>query len=266
VIELRNGDASVTVFPAAGGRVAELRVDDLALLVDPTDEPLHWGCFPMVPFAGRLRHGLLHFGGATYELPLNMPPHAIHGTVTTAEWMVDDATEDRAALRVDLGPDWPFRGHALQQVALHPDRLDLALEVHADEEPMPATCGWHPWFRRQIARNRPNRAAELDFRPRAMWVRGSDGIPTGEVVEPTPGPWDDCFSDLDAPPAIRWPGELEITLRSPSEYWVVYTEPEHALCVEPQTGPPDGPNQMPYIVRPGEPLVASFSLAWTRAT
>lgn len=265
MIELRAGRNVVTVFPAAGGRLAELRVGDLELLVDSADDPLGWGCFPMLPFAGRLRHGVLRFDGRSYELPLNMAPHAIHGTVTTAEWMVDGAaTADRAVLRVGLGPDWPWAGHAVHRIALSPNGLDLTLEVHADEAPMPASCGWHPWFRRRIGRA-DGSEAKLEVEPGAMYAKASDGIPTGELVPVRPGPWDDCFTDLAAPPRLLWPGELAVTAHSSCTDWVLFTEPAHALCVEPQTDPPDALNWRPTVVFPGRPLVATCSLRWTGA-
>ena len=38
--------------------------------------------------------------------------------------------------------------------------------------------------------------------------------------------------------------------------------PEHAVCVEPQTGPPDGPNLAPHVVEPGSPLSVSMVVSW----
>jgi galactose mutarotase-like enzyme len=43
---------------------------------------------------------------------------------------------------------------------------------------------------------------------------------------------------------------------------VVYTEPETALCVEPQSGPPDALSLAPHIVTPGTPLVAHATFDW----
>ena len=36
----------------------------------------------------------------------------------------------------------------------------------------------------------------------------------------------------------------------------------HAVCVEPQTGPPDGPNLAPHVVEPGSPLSVSMVVSW----
>jgi aldose 1-epimerase len=45
---------------------------------------------------------------------------------------------------------------------------------------------------------------------------------------------------------------------------VVFTEPEHAVCVEPQTGPPDELNLGPRVVSPASPLVARATWRWER--
>ena len=67
-----------------------------------------------------------------------------------------------------------------------------------------------------------------------------------------------------ARPLLRWPGFLELTIESDCPDWVVYTEPRDAMCVEPQTAPPDALNGEPAIVEPGRPLVAEMTWRWRR--
>src|SRR5439155_9391134 len=139
-----------------------------------------------------------------YDLEINSKPHAIHGTVRDQRWTIVESTPTRAVLRCDFGTKWPFAGWAEHDVALHADRVDLTLSLHAADEPMPAVGGWHPWWRRQLTAGAP---AELDLPARAMYVRNADGIASDELaVPPPPGPWDDCFTDLTGPPVLRWPG------------------------------------------------------------
>jgi galactose mutarotase-like enzyme len=95
-----------------------------------------------------------------------------------------------------------------------------------------------------------------------MYLRDADGIATDRLVAPPPGPWDDCFTDLRRPPVLRWPGFLELTVESDCPDWVVYTFPEDALCVEPQTAPPDALNTDPTVVLPGRPLSAEMTWRW----
>ena len=88
------------------------------------------------------------------------------------------------------------------------------------------------------------------------------GIATDQTVTPGPGPWDDCFLDLRRPPVVRWPGFLELTIESDCPAWVVYTALPDAICVEPQTAPPNAVNTDPTVVRPGHPLVAEMTWRW----
>lgn len=260
-VVLESGDARLTIDAAAGGRFASLVVEGHELLVTEGDGPIWWGCYPMAPFAGRIRDGRFRFRGRTYELPLTMPPNAIHGTVLDRPWDVTSVTADRAELTTDLGPEWPFRGRVVQTVALLPGGLEATLEVRAGDA-MPVALGWHPWFRRII----DGSEAWLEFEANAMYVRGSDGLPTGAVVPPTPRPWDDAFSDVVLPPRLTWPGVLTLDVRTTAPFWVVFDEREEGICVEPQTAPPDAFNLAaavgvdPPVATPGRP--ASVAMAW----
>src|SRR5690606_34548827 len=104
----------------------------------------------------------------------------------------------------------------------------------------PVTIGWHPWFVKPVT-------DRLEFE--AMYRRGADGLPTGELVDPTPRPWDDCFVRPRGPLRLHYADPsggadqaLVVTIASDCDHWVVYDEPVHATCVEPQSGPPDAAN------------------------
>ena len=248
---------NATVDLVAGGRIGSFVVDGHELLRTTGESVFHWGSYPMVPWAGRTRDATFTFDGRRYDLPVNFPPHAIHGTTLVRRWQIVGDGE----IATDLGPDWPFAGRAVQAFTLSADALTCRLELHANEV-MPASIGWHPWFVR-----RPKGLTgelELEFEAGAMYVRDGPGIATAELVPPPPGPWDDCFTDVRRPPLLRWPGFLELTIESECPDWVVYTEPVDALCVEPQTAPPDALNGDPAIVVPGRPLVAEMTWRWRR--
>ena len=255
--EIIAGDVRISIDTVAGGRLSELVIGDLSLLVPKTENPLAWGCYPMAPWAGRVRAGRFTFEGVDVDLPLTMPPHAIHGTTLNRQWCREDATR----LTCTLGDDWPWPGRATQEISLTENNLQLRLEVRSDEGAFPATLGWHPWFRRQLESGAP---AELDFRASAMYECDDAGIPSGELIEVPTGPWDDCFVGVKRAPEIIWPDALRLRLESSADHWVVYSEPEHALCVEPMTGPPNALNSGATIVRPGHPLSATMTLRWDK--
>jgi galactose mutarotase-like enzyme len=253
----------VVVAPAQGGRVASLAVAGHELLVTSAESVYGWGAFPMVPFAGRIRHGQLRFRGQTHELPRTMPPHAIHGTLTDVAWgVVAPPAAAEVVLSAPLRPPWPFHGQVFHRFRLEPGALHLDLRVEA-EEPMPAWVGWHPWFRRHV--EGATGELELAVRPGRMYVRDAEGLPTGQAAPPPPRPWDDVFADLSAAPRLRWPGLLTLDMESACGYWVIYDEQPHGLCVEPQTAPPDAANWIPeeaLLVEPGRPLLAAMTLRW----
>lgn len=261
MLALEAGAARVVIDPAGGGRFEHLAVGGLDLLVTSDVHEAGHGAFPMAPFAGRIRHGLLTFEGEEHQLPLNAPPHAIHGTARDQRWAVERKTSTGAVWSTNLADPWPFGGRVVQRASLEPGSLSLEMEVHAADRPMPASCGWHPWWSRQLGRGDP---VELELRAGRMYRRDAQGIPTGELVEVTPPPWDDCFTDLHEPVArLRWPGAAMLAIETDCSCVVVFTEPEHAVCVEPQSGPPDEVNFAPHVVVPGTPLVIRTRWSWS---
>jgi galactose mutarotase-like enzyme len=240
---------------AISGRITSFRVAGTELLAQqPVD--LRRGCYPLAPWAGRVRDAEFSFEGVTHRLPPTDPPHAIHGTVADRPW---DVVAD-GLLRCDLGTDWPFAGYVEQRVELTPDVLRVTLALHATEQAMPATLGWHPWWRRDIGAGGP---LEVRLDARQQLVRDGAGIATGAVTTPRPGPHDDCFTGLRSAPVLSWPGALDMTVDSDCAYVVVCDTFDDGVGVEPQTGPPDALNHTPHVIHPGSPLTAEMRLSWT---
>lgn len=257
-MRIEAGDARVHIDSVNGGRIASLRVAGHELLVSPEDvdgDPTLWGCYPMVPWAGRVRDGRFTFGGTTHQLPLGAPPHALHGVGYRNPWEVTGP----GSLRLDLDGLWPFGGTVTQDVTLTPTALRMVMTVTAVDRAMPVVAGWHPCFRRRLAAGDP---AEIDVGATAMWERDATGIPTGRQGPVPPGPWDDAFAGADQP-TVTWPGALAVTLRSSCPVWVVYDQDPRLVCVEPQTDAPDAFNRQPVVLDPGEALALSLDLAWS---
>ena len=255
MLELHDGDVRLVLDPSNGGRIVSLTVDGLRLLRTPEDERggTHWGSFVMAPWAGRTRHGRFTFAGAEHQLEIDSGDHSIHGTVRRRPWTVEAADQRRVHMTCEFGPGWPFAGRAEQVIGVYADRVELELSLHATNGPMPAVGGWHPWWQRQLARGGP---AELDLPAASMYVRDAEGIAVPEKRSPPPpGPWDDCFTDLSGPPVVRWPGALTVAVESDCPCVVVYDETADAICVEPQSGPPDALNHGPAVAEPGRPVV-----------
>jgi aldose 1-epimerase len=256
-ITLAAGDAEVVLAPGNGGRVASLRVGGVELL----RQGERFGCFPMVPWCGRIRDGRFRNGGSLQQMPLNAPPNAIHGTARDGAWRVARRTDAEAVLTYDLVEPWPYPARVTQVVGLTPDALTLTMSVETYDSSFPAQIGWHPWFNRNLGGDGED--VRIDFAPAWQEERGDDHLPTGKRIEPLPGPWDDCFGmpgGVDV--TLTWPGRLELKVASREEWVVVYDEQAEAVCVEPQTGPPDGLNTAPRLVTPIEPLEATTTWTW----
>ncbi|WP_371670125.1 aldose 1-epimerase [Streptomyces sp. NBC_00289] len=259
-ITLTAGDAEVTVQPGNGGRIGGLRVGGVELL----RQGERFGCFPMVPWCGRTRDGRFRDGAVTRQLPLNSPPHAIHGTARDGAWRTARVSADEAVITYDLVDPWPHPGRVTQVVALTENSLTLGMAVETYGSSFPAQIGWHPWFNRTLGDGQAE-GARLDFTPAWQEERGADHLPTGNRVDPKPGPWDDCFgmpNGVDV--TVTWPGQLELRVASREQWVVVYDEQEAAVCVEPQTGPPNGLNTLPRLVTPIDPLEAGTTWTWRR--
>jgi aldose 1-epimerase len=266
-VTIGTGDVEVVLHPAAGARIGQIIVRGQSLLIDvpPPDvrHPTGWGCFAMVPWAGRVRHGRFRFRGVEHQLPINHHDgpgperaHAIHGLTFDRPWPARVVSDTTRAF--EIGLDWSFGGTASQTVTVFEDRVEVTLTVSSTGVDFPAVIGWHPWFRRP---------ARIELTPTAMYQRDEFGLPTGSLVEPSSGPWDDCF--LAAGP-VRLHDDRTVaptvTVDADCDHWVVYSEPHDAICVEPQSGPPDAfnltPRVEPHTVTPATPLVRSMTISW----
>ncbi|MFB6614386.1 aldose 1-epimerase [Streptomyces sp. NPDC085524] len=257
--QLKAGGAEVTVDQENGCRVSSLRIDGTELLRQGS----HYGCFPMVPWCGRIENGRFRDGAALHQMPVNHPPHALHGFARDAPWRAARATDTEAVFTYDLTDPWPYSGKVTQIVELAEDSLTLTLGVETYENSFPAQAGWHPWFRRELTPG----GGDVEVWFEAAWQeeRGADHLPNGHRIEPRPGPWDDCFGMPDGVDVtLTWPGALELRVTSRAEWVVVYDEQPEAVCVEPQSGPPNGLNTLPRMVTPVDPLEISTTWTWRR--
>ena len=216
------------------------------------DNPLHWGSYPMAPWAGRITHGQFDLDGTSHQLPIVLDNHAIHGTVYLLPWQVDRHDHLSATLLCDLGPEWPLGGSARQVFTLNHHELVCELSVTAADQAMPCSIGWHPWFVKP-------ESDQLLFHK--MYERMPNNIPSGKLVAPKARPWDDCFVEPAAPLQLHYP-LVTVSVSSACDHWIVYDEPTHAICVEPQTGPANQFNSNPYMLQPGETLTRSMLISW----
>ena len=253
VIQLSVGDTAVLVAPEHGGRLASITHRGVETLIGPSHAPgevLGWGCYPMVPWCGRIANGRFVWNGRDIRLDRNNGLHALHGTTFDTAWDVIDLSDDAVVMTAPIdGKGWPFSGQVTHSVSVADGVVRMALEVAVDE-PAPVQVGWHPWFVKPSA---------LSTTFTSMYVRAPDHATTAQTVAPKPPPWDDCFTNGEVEPFLL--GDVSVALESSCQHWVIYDEPTYATCIEPQSGPPNGVNiGVIDVVTPDEPMRHLFAI------
>jgi aldose 1-epimerase len=283
VIELKSGEASVRVDTAEGGRIVSLRVGGVERILQRADArpsalATGWGCYPMVPWAGRLAEGRIPTDAGEVRLEQNRPPTAIHGLVFDKPWRVLTQSGSTVTLTCALrGLGWPFGGEVRQTLRLGDTHLDLSLDVGGYTRDGPAGVGWHPWFTRPTS---GDVAVRLDAR--RVLVLDADLVPTGEVRAVSASEdlrtaplladrrLDHVYVNTNGPAVVHWPDlDLSIEYDDRLATTVVHT-PAHAFCVEPQTMWPNAPLLAArgiagtglQTLAPGERLRASHRWTW----
>ncbi|HVD51988.1 MAG TPA: hypothetical protein VNB51_08120 [Candidatus Udaeobacter sp.] len=284
VVELSRDGAVVGIDPADGGRIVSLVIAGAERILPKgraraLEPALYWGCYPMVPWAGRLSNGRIPTNDGEVRLEPNLPPSAIHGLGFDKSWEIVERSETAVTMMCELrGLGWPFGGRALHTVRMGVNRVEFELWLGDYTKAGPAGLGWHPWFTRP-------RDADLELRVNGSEVLVLDGdlAPTGAVRRITPiedlrsGPplgdrrLDHVYVRTKSPAIVRWPDlELRIEYDTTLETVVVYTPPE-GICVEPQTMWPNAPLLAAAGVRgtglrtlePGDTMTAATRWTWS---
>ncbi len=261
LLSLGDGELRARIAPAAGGRIASLQWRGQEWLLGHSANnasTIGWGCYPMLPWAGRLRGGAFHFEDQAIGLPRNFDAHAIHGLGFAMAWQLLQQLPGSLMLGLQLPRDarWPFGGQARQWIRIEGDSLRLELELAAGERALPAVIGWHPWLLKPV---------HLQFVPQRYYPRDADGIATLPLQPAPPPPWDDCFVHR-GPIGIERQGQ-RLQIESDCDHWVIYDGHPQATCVEPQTGPPDAFNLQPQRCHlpAGGRLRAWMRWSWAQA-
>jgi aldose 1-epimerase len=224
MLNIDGDQISIAIDLDQGARLASVQWRDMQFVVPFRGQDLTWGWFSMSPFAGRIRDGIIKDSkGQKYQLPNSFdPPHALIGYGAHSSW------EDIGGGKQFLELPAPFDGASVtQSYEILDNALRWSLEYEANGCDLPVTLGFHPWFAR--AANK-------------MFKRGDDYLPTGEIISPSNPPWDDTFMEIKGVPEIVWPGAARLTMECDTPYWMVYSQDDEGICIEPVTAPPDAQN------------------------
>jgi aldose 1-epimerase len=225
---LVSGNLTVELVPSVGGAIGRFDYIDgerRTAVLRPSPEPLQnirqASCFPLIPFANRIRGGCFHFRGREVRLTAAFPgePLPIHGQGCLASWRIESASAIEAVLAFDHEADeWPWAYEARQYFALGEDYLTVRLTCrNLSSEQMPCGLGLHPSFNCNVG-------TRIQTSVEQVWAIDKDLLPVEQL--PATGRYDlsdgpICSRDLNngycgwSGRAIisdqEWPFELELS-------------------------------------------------------
>lgn len=153
-VELAAGDWRVIVRPSVGGSIARFEHRDGTPVFLPVSDLGRGavdtgGCFPMLPFANRVRDCRFILDGRERVLAPNLPDQRlVHGYGWLAQWAVTAAdTRSLDLIHEHHGGGWPSRYRAEQRIEVEPRGLRITLRVtNTGDAAMPCGLGLHPYF------------------------------------------------------------------------------------------------------------------------
>jgi aldose 1-epimerase len=279
VIRLEAGDWRAELEPRLGGAVLSLTFRGRPILrptPEGADDPLQTACFPLVPYANRIRRGRFRFDGQAHDIGATpgFEPHALHGVGWRTAWTAEqvDAHAAVLTLRHDAGADWPWAFDAEQRLVLSDDGLSIVLSLtNRDDRAAPAGVGLHPYFHRP-----PD--ARLTLAAPRVWLT-DDLIPRALAPADALFDWSGGPSVADAPFVDNaydgWTGEALLAssnggavIAAPGVDRVHVYAPQGAdfVCIEPVTHRPDAlnaPDGEPsglVVLQPGQSLSLSMRI------
>lgn len=264
-IHIGSTNHHLTFASAQAGRITSWIFAGNELMTSVGSDPVEFGCYPMAPWCGRITDNRMPTAESYVEFPETYGPWALHGLVYRNPAHVISHDEKSVVFAHDIGDPWPVASHLTSAWRIDGNRVVSTLTLRTQAGSFPAVIGLHPWFRRNINGTSAMWSTECT----QQLERGTDHLPTGNVTTLLRDgrSFDDAFFGARAS-EIRWPGLLALHIHNSHDWFVVYDGNPHAVCIEPQTGPPDFA-RLTYIaplneVTPDAPLV--MTTQWTLNT
>lgn len=262
---LQNKYWQVGILPQTGGSIAFGRIRYSGAWVDvmrPTDEADYNNSsstsnFLMLPWANRIRDGILRYQGQSWQLDVPSDGNARHGDVRNREWQVLEQTATQIRLKIDSRDfanfNFPFAISAILDYRLEDEAFiwDVTL-TNEDKQTIPVGFGFHPYFQR-MSPTMPMLEVPCD-----KYFALTDAMPDSAPIDIVPEldfrtlrPVQDNFDfdhllanrDTHKPTRIvyqEWASELEMSVDDIYKHVILYSAPDGTIAVEPQSNANDG--------------------------
>ena len=255
---LKSDLLELVICPEDGARILSLKYKGIEVLRQHNEQrkAFQYGCFPMIPWVGRLAGGDIKFNQNTYHLYQNKGPNAMHGIAHFYSWEVVEISKDSIVLMYTLGNPWPWSGRVYEKRCIKNNILNMSLKVESNKDCFPASVGWHPWFLKD-PKGLGHECLTVSFEADSM-EEIVDELPTTRKLAVRPGPYDDCFNfnNYDAGAKLDYVGDFSIKISSNCPALIVFDKQPDATCVNTMTGVPNDINTNPNVVTPIKPLEA----------
>lgn len=273
-LALASGDTALILDPLRGGAVREFRWRGHDIFrptpQDAGNDPLQYACFPMVPYANRIKEGCFTFDGQSVHLDTNWngDRHPIHGEGWRNRWFVVEASSSAATIAFE-GDDgeWPWIYRAEQHFHLRNDGLSMTLSVtNRSPKPMPAMLGLHPYFP-GASKARLSARVPRVWQIENDWPAGETETPKGWCFDPPRSvsavPLDHAFSGWDGTAEIIWQDHyLRLRATHCTSLQIYAPAQKDFFCVEPQTAAWGAINRGDAdVVGPGKTLNVTVDFA-----
>lgn len=259
---LAKHDIALRLAPDIGGSVAAFQWRGRDVFRSAPAEgalrPNQMGCFPMLPFVGRIREGRFLWRGQAFALPVNAreidPVNTIHGYGWLAPWSCAETAHGAVMSLEAAAGEWPWAFRAEQTIQLRADGyVHVVSLTNLSDSPMPAGFGLHPYFPR-------NAETRLIARFTAEVIASPDGLDAHDEAQDW---WDgrpvsarvvdNAYAGREGPMRLVWPDRdfaVSIVPSSGLPHATIFA-PSGAdfVCVEPISHLPDALNAGPVAIR-----------------
>ena len=259
-VHIKHDNWKLELSPAQGARIVSCAWRGREILTRGT--PGLWaheedaGCFPLVPWSNRIRHGQLRLDKGCIDLSAlkRGSPHPLHGLGWQMAWTPERITQDAVRLTHEYAQkEWPWTYESTFDVSISGDALTLVLSVtNTSNTSMPAGLGFHPYFPRPAG-------LEAKLAASGMWetepsnpgipVRKRESAVATDVFKDqslTEVDLDNCFTGWDRQAVLRDNAqghEVRLTANSALQNAVVYCPRNRDfLCIEPVSHVNDATN------------------------